>query len=154
MICFGNSAKSVSTCKLNRVFDMSAFRLHIWDIPGQISVRRPEILAGFALFSFSPSKQIPRYSLKLGHGHFLSYLFQFIIHYNPDKRQTVALLVNAPCYKPEGHGFGSRWDHLIFSWPNSSTQGLTKMSTRNLPGSKGRPTRKSDNLTAICEPRV
>jgi hypothetical protein len=33
-----------------------------------------------------------------------------------------------------------------------STQTLTEMSTRNLPGSKGRPARKADNLTAICEP--
>jgi hypothetical protein len=32
-----------------------------------------------------------------------------------------------------------------------STQPLTKMSTRNLPGGKGRPARKDDNLTAICE---
>jgi hypothetical protein len=29
---------------------------------------------------------------------------------------------------------------------------LTEMSTRNLPGDKGRPTRKADNLIAICEP--
>jgi hypothetical protein len=35
-----------------------------------------------------------------------------------------------------------------------STQSLTKMSTRNIPGGKGRPARKSDNLTAICEPIV
>jgi hypothetical protein len=28
------------------------------------------------------------------------------------------------------------------------------MSTRNLPGGKGRPARKADNLTAICEPMV
>jgi hypothetical protein len=28
------------------------------------------------------------------------------------------------------------------------------MSTRNLPGDKGRPERKADNLTAICEPIV
>jgi hypothetical protein len=35
-----------------------------------------------------------------------------------------------------------------------STQPLTEMSTRNLPGGKGRPARKSDNLTAICEPIV
>jgi hypothetical protein len=32
-----------------------------------------------------------------------------------------------------------------------STQSLTEMSTRNLPGGKGRPGRKADNLTAICE---
>jgi hypothetical protein len=35
-----------------------------------------------------------------------------------------------------------------------STQPLTEMSTKNLSGSKGRPARKADNLTAICEPIV
>jgi hypothetical protein len=35
-----------------------------------------------------------------------------------------------------------------------STQPLTEMSTRNLPGVKGRQARKADNLTAICEPTV
>jgi hypothetical protein len=29
-----------------------------------------------------------------------------------------------------------------------STQALTEMSTRNLPGGKGRPVRKADKLTA------
>jgi hypothetical protein len=32
-----------------------------------------------------------------------------------------------------------------------STQPLTEMSARNLSGSKGRPARKTDNLTDICE---
>jgi hypothetical protein len=32
-----------------------------------------------------------------------------------------------------------------------STQPLTEMSTRNLPGGKGRPESKAD-VTAICEP--
>jgi hypothetical protein len=32
-----------------------------------------------------------------------------------------------------------------------STQPLTEMSTRNVPGGKGRPVRKAD-LTATCEP--
>jgi hypothetical protein len=36
----------------------------------------------------------------------------------------------------------------------SSTQPLTEMSTRNLLWGKGRPARKADNLTAICEPIV
>jgi hypothetical protein len=31
------------------------------------------------------------------------------------------------------------------------TQPLTKMSTRNLPGGKGRPARKADNFSAICD---
>jgi hypothetical protein len=35
-----------------------------------------------------------------------------------------------------------------------STQTLTEMSTRNLPGGKGRLARGADNLTAICEPIV
>jgi hypothetical protein len=32
-----------------------------------------------------------------------------------------------------------------------STRPLTEMSARNLPARKGRPARKDDNLTAICE---
>jgi hypothetical protein len=35
-----------------------------------------------------------------------------------------------------------------------STQPLTEVSTRNLPGGKERPARKADNLTGICEPIV
>jgi hypothetical protein len=35
-----------------------------------------------------------------------------------------------------------------------STQSLTEMITRNLPGAKGHPARKADSLTAICEPTV
>jgi hypothetical protein len=32
-----------------------------------------------------------------------------------------------------------------------STQPLTELSTRNLPGGKGRPAHGADNLTVICE---
>jgi hypothetical protein len=32
-----------------------------------------------------------------------------------------------------------------------STQPLAEMSTGNLPGGKGWPTRKADYITAICE---
>jgi hypothetical protein len=35
-----------------------------------------------------------------------------------------------------------------------STQPLTEMSTRKLPGDKKRPARRADNLAAICEPNV
>jgi hypothetical protein len=50
----------------------------------------------------------------------------------------------------------------FFNGPNTSsrttalgsTQPLTEMSTRNLPGCKGRPARRADNLTSICEPIV
>jgi hypothetical protein len=50
----------------------------------------------------------------------------------------------------------------FFNWPTpsnrtmglGSTQPLTEMSTRNIPGGKVRPARGSDNITAICEPIV
>jgi hypothetical protein len=35
-----------------------------------------------------------------------------------------------------------------------STQPLTEISTRKIPGGKARPALKADNLTAICEPIV
>jgi hypothetical protein len=35
-----------------------------------------------------------------------------------------------------------------------STQPLTKISTRNLPGGKKRPARRAGNLAAICVPNV
>jgi hypothetical protein len=35
-----------------------------------------------------------------------------------------------------------------------STQPLTEMSTRNLPGGKKGPEPRADNLTAICVPNV
>jgi hypothetical protein len=34
------------------------------------------------------------------------------------------------------------------------TEPLTEMSTKNIPGGKGRPASKADNRTAICEPIV
>jgi hypothetical protein len=36
----------------------------------------------------------------------------------------------------------------------ASTEPLTEMSTRNFRRGEGRPARKADNLTAICEPIV
>jgi hypothetical protein len=32
-----------------------------------------------------------------------------------------------------------------------ATQPLVEVSTKNLPGDKGQPARRADNLTAICE---
>jgi hypothetical protein len=59
---------------------------------------------------------------------------------------------------------GSNPDEVdfFFNLPNpssrtmapGSTQPLTEMSTRNIPGGKGRPSLKADNLTAIWEPIV
>jgi hypothetical protein len=49
----------------------------------------------------------------------------------------------------------------VFNLPNPSSRtialgslSLKQKCTRNLPGGKGRPTRKADNLTAIREPTV
>jgi hypothetical protein len=58
---------------------------------------------------------------------------------------------------------GSSPDEVnFFNLPNSpsrttalkSTQPLTGMSTRNLPGGKKRPARRADNLAAIYAPIV
>jgi hypothetical protein len=51
---------------------------------------------------------------------------------------------------------------FFFNLPNfssrtmalGSTQPLTELSTRNLPGGKKRPARRADNHAAICEPNV
>jgi hypothetical protein len=75
---------------------------------------------------------------------------------------SIAELVEALHYKYEGRGFDS--DEVIgsFNWPNPSNSTwpwgqlrfLTEMSTRNLPGGKGRPARKANSLTGIREPIV
>jgi hypothetical protein len=51
-------------------------------------------------------------------------------------------------------GFLNRSNPCSRTMTLGSTQPLTGMTTRNLPGGKGRPARKADNLTAICEPIV
>jgi hypothetical protein len=66
-------------------------------------------------------------------------------------------------YAYKGHA-GSLLEEVfgVFNWFNpssrtmtlGSTQPLTEMSTRNLPGRKGRPACMADNFTAICEPTV
>jgi hypothetical protein len=69
-------------------------------------------------------------------------------------------LVQALCYKQQGHGLESGLGHWIFlndpifapelrSW--ECTQLPSEMSTRSLPESKARPPRKSDNLADICK---
>jgi hypothetical protein len=66
-------------------------------------------------------------------------------------------LVEALCYCTSRKVAGSSPDEVDFFHPSSrtmalgSTQPLTEMSARNLPGGNGRPARKADNLTAICE---
>jgi hypothetical protein len=54
-------------------------------------------------------------------------------------------------YKPEGRGFDSRFNPSSHTVALGSSQPLTEMNIRNLSGGKGRPARKADNLTAMCE---
>jgi hypothetical protein len=54
------------------------------------------------------------------------------------------------------------WIIGFSNWPKPSsltmvmglTQPLTEISIRDLPGCKGQPACKADNLTAICEPII
>jgi hypothetical protein len=86
--------------------------------------------------------QIQNYNAYISHPFHIILLFNVTIL---TERHAVAWLVEALCYKPEGHGFGSRWGPWNFDWPNPSsrisalrsTQPLREMSTRNLPGVKG-----------------
>jgi hypothetical protein len=39
---------------------------------------------------------------------------------------------------------------MVLKW----AQPVTEVSTRNLPGDKGWPEPKADNLSAICEPII
>jgi hypothetical protein len=45
-------------------------------------------------------------------------------------------------------------DLILRTMTLGSTQPLTEKSTGNLPGGKGQPARKADNLTAIREPTI
>jgi hypothetical protein len=55
---------------------------------------------------------------------------------------------------------GDKINGFLLRYASSRTIGLRltqppiEMSTRNLPGGKGRPARKAHHLTAICEPIV
>jgi hypothetical protein len=77
------------------------------------------------------------------------------------------VVVKPLCFKPVGRGFETLRGEYIFSiylilsaalGPEVYTQPLTEMSTRSRKimflGSKERPVRRADNLTAICEPIV
>jgi hypothetical protein len=53
-----------------------------------------------------------KYYLKLGHGHFLQLAFNF--NNTNFSGYAVPLLVDALRHKPEGQGFDSRWQIVIF----------------------------------------
>jgi hypothetical protein len=76
-----------------------------------------------------------------------------------------SIVVEALCCKPEGRGFDSRWGEFVYfayffkpHYALGITQPVTEMSTWSSKimflGSRARPPREADNLTAICEPIV
>jgi hypothetical protein len=75
------------------------------------------------------------------------------------KAERGRVVVKALSYYPEGHGFETRWDEGI---PAGLAPGVYSASNRNeyqkqrnnVSGSRARPMRRADNLTAICEPIV
>jgi hypothetical protein len=60
----------------------------------------------------------------------------------------------AGSFPDEVTGYFNRPNSSSFTMVLGSTLPLGDVCTRNLPGGKGRPARKADNLTAICEPIV
>jgi hypothetical protein len=54
----------------------------------------------------------------------------------------------------EVSGFLNAPNHSSYSMSLGSTQPQSEMNNGNLPGGKGRPARKADKLSAICEPVV
>jgi hypothetical protein len=75
---------------------------------------------------------------------------------------ALANLIETLCYKPDGRWFDSNEVIGFFNLPNpysrsmtlGSSQPLTEIITMNDPGDKGRPERKADNLTSMCESTV
>jgi hypothetical protein len=90
---------------------------------------------------------------KINHSPFLLFCFS--------SNCTFVLFMDEVHYATVRKFAGSIPDGVIgfFNWPNpssrimalGSTQPLTEMSTRNLPGGKGWPAHKADKLTAVCK---
>jgi hypothetical protein len=60
----------------------------------------------------------------------------------------------SPVRVPDEVDFFNLPNHSSRTMALGSTQSLTKMSTRKLPGGKKRPARRTDNLAAIYKPNV
>jgi hypothetical protein len=79
-------------------------------------------------------------------------LFHILLGYNQERGHYTISRKVAGSIPSEVTGF--------FNWRNfssrtmalGSAQPIIEMCTRNFPGGNGRPARKADNLTAICDP--
>ena len=117
--------------------------------------------------------QVTVYILKVKYIYLFIYLFIYLSIYFyyllTQRRHVVVQLFEAPCYKPEGRRFDSRWCHWNFSLTKSFRPhygpGVDSASNRNeyqeyfLVGESGRcvglktlPTSCADCLE-ICEPQ-
>jgi hypothetical protein len=83
-------------------------------------------------------------------------IFTSLYHILSQLNPVQTILMNIAGLRPDEMDFF----FLNLPYPSSrimaliSTRPLTEMSTRNLPGGKGRPARRADKFTAICEPIV
>jgi hypothetical protein len=66
------------------------------------------------------------------------------VHYATSRKVAGSSPDEADCY--------SLPNHSTCTVALGSIQPVTEMITKNLPGGKGRPARRADNLTSICEP--
>jgi hypothetical protein len=112
------------------------------------------------LWPKKPGERINAVSFTVGNGIKMLYDCQY---FPPEISEVQANGGDVVAYATSWKVAGSSPDVLdFFNSPNTSsctmalgsTQPLTEMSTRNLPGGKGRPARKADNLTAIYVPNV
>jgi hypothetical protein len=143
---------------------VSFYNIHEWWVDRNGGCRvlfhgRPQVWQLVTQLRFEPGELHPKYNCKtvVAKPPFpMSYMYDTVSF--GARGSTVGWSVL--CYKSEGRS--SIPDEVIgfFYWPNpsnrttvlGSTKPLTEMSTRNLPEGKGRPARKADNHTAICEP--
>jgi hypothetical protein len=142
------------TSKASIILIAQCFALHIYD-HCHITWKEYEVMAQ-DLWLFSIRSKVGKW--KQGSSKQWSYISKHTRY----EGHAEAQLVEALCYKLEGHEFNSQWGHWFLIWPNPSSstralgslQPLTEMSTRNLPGCKEGLAHKADNLTAICGPTV
>jgi hypothetical protein len=85
------SRRTRPTSTPNVVVECLALLLRIWGAPGSnIGPKTSYSDWGFVVF-LSPSRQMTRYCLKLGHGHFLQYTSQFKIKLSIDAAYSAQL---------------------------------------------------------------
>jgi hypothetical protein len=113
----------------------------------------------WASLGFPYMKQIPNITWGISH---MPVMPEPVECYKSEEARG-SVVLKALCYRPEGHGFETRWGEWTFSIclilpVPEYTQPVPEMSTRNRKvmflGSRARPVCRVDKFTAICEPIV